>query len=97
MKKAFLLILVLIFSFSSIAFSEEPKRKQHVTTKEWRDAQTPENIIEIFRKGNENFFKGEWHDWDFIYELKKTSSGQYPMAVVLSCIDSRVPAEIILR
>jgi carbonic anhydrase len=71
--------------------------KQIVTTREWRDAQTPQSILETLQEGNAAFAKGEGKHWDYTHEAKQTASGQYPMAIVLSCIDSRAPAEIIFN
>lgn len=45
--------------------------------------------------GNERFMKNKNTDWDLPAQASKTASGQYPKAVVLACIDSRVPVEYI--
>ena len=47
------------------------------------------------KKGNERFRSGKMTDQDFLAQKRATASGQYPAAVILSCIDSRAPAEII--
>lgn len=64
-------------------------------TKEERDALTVDQVIERFRSGNERFRTHQRHHRDLIVELEKTKAGQSPAAVVLSCIDSRTPVEII--
>jgi len=64
-------------------------------TKEQRDRMTPAEIIEELKSGNQRFRTGKMTSRDYIKEQRSTASGQYPAAVVLGCIDSRVPAEIV--
>jgi len=65
-------------------------------TKDQRDKLTPDQIIEAMKKGNERFRSGKMSPQDFVAQKRATAAGQYPAAVILSCIDSRAPAEIIL-
>lgn len=55
----------------------------------------PREVIEILKSGNERFRKGQRINRDFGRQMEKTSAGQYPMAIVVSCIDSRAPAELL--
>lgn len=64
-------------------------------TKEQRDKMTPDEIIENFKQGNLRFRKGEMKQHNYISQKQASEQGQYPAAVILSCIDSRAPAEII--
>lgn len=64
-------------------------------SRERRDAMTPEHVINMLREGNERFRNGRMHSHDFREQKRATVSGQYPAAIILSCIDSRAPAEII--
>lgn len=61
-----------------------------------RDAMTPDQIIEMMKKGNQRFRSGKMKAHDYLAQKRSSASGQYPAAVILSCIDSRAPAEIIL-
>ncbi len=65
-------------------------------TKAQRDKMTPEQIIEVMRKGNERFRRGERKDRNYLREQRASAKGQYPAAVLLTCIDSRAPAEVIM-
>lgn len=65
-------------------------------SKEQREKMTPEEIIAYAQKGNERFRAGLRKNRDFLREQMTSAKGQHPAAVVLSCIDSRAPAEIIL-
>jgi len=65
-------------------------------TKAQRDKMTPEQIIEAMKEGNERFRRGERKNRNYLREQRASAKGQYPAAVLLSCIDSRAPAEVIM-
>jgi carbonic anhydrase len=65
-------------------------------TKDMRDNLTSDQIIETMKRGNERFRAGKMSSHDYLAQKRATIAGQYPAAVILSCIDSRAPAEIIL-
>lgn len=74
--------------------SEQPKPLvQEVLTKEQRDALTPDEIIQDFKEGNERFINNTLTTRDHSAQVRKSATGQFPKAVVLSCLDSRVPVE----
>ena len=64
--------------------------------KEKRDKMTPAEILAALKRGNKNFSKGLRTSRNYRNEQKATAKGQYPAAIVLSCIDSRAPAEVIM-
>ena len=66
------------------------------STRELKDRATPEQILEILREGNRRFHTGNRLSRDLGSQVYATAGEQNPMAVVLSCIDSRVPAELVL-
>jgi len=65
-------------------------------TKEERDKLTPDQVIDSMKAGNERFRSGKPQPHDYLAQKQATAAGQYPAAVILSCIDSRAPAEILL-
>lgn len=65
-------------------------------TKAERDAMTPEQIIAGLKQGNERFRSGKPQLHDYLAQKQASADGQFPSAVLLSCIDSRAPAEILL-
>ncbi len=65
-------------------------------TKEQRDKMTPDGIIQQMKAGNERFRSGKSQHRDLMREVQATAKGQYPAAIVLSCVDSRAPVELIL-
>jgi MFS superfamily sulfate permease-like transporter len=66
------------------------------STRELQDAVTPRQVLEILRQGNLRFANGRQLNRDYAKQIHATAGGQHPLAVVLSCIDSRTPAELIL-
>lgn len=58
-------------------------------------ALTPDIVLQDLLKGNDRFGKKEMELRDYQAQREDTIDGQYPKAVVLSCIDSRVPVETI--
>src|SRR5476651_1637945 len=58
-------------------------------------ALTPAQVLELLRLGNERFVSGKAARRDMLHDQRTTAAGQYPHAIILSCIDSRAPAEII--
>jgi carbonic anhydrase len=65
-------------------------------TKAQRDHMTPDEIIQLMKKGNERFRMGQKTTQDYRAQQRASAKGQYPAAVLLSCIDSRAPAETIM-
>jgi carbonic anhydrase len=65
-------------------------------TREQRDALSEDEIIARMRRGNERFRRGERKDRNYLKEQEASAKGQHPKAVILSCIDSRAPAEVIM-
>lgn len=64
-------------------------------TKETQANLTPTTAHEILMAGNKRFVANKMISRDLNAQVNATSAGQYPFAVVLSCIDSRVPAELV--
>ena len=65
-------------------------------SKAQREKMTPDDVIALMRKGNQRFRRGKESPHDYLAQQKASAKGQYPAAVILSCIDSRAPAETIM-
>ncbi|MEZ6096221.1 MAG: SulP family inorganic anion transporter [Pirellulaceae bacterium] len=65
------------------------------TSRDIQEKATPDQVLQILKDGNARFQKGETLTRNFGRQVDATKSGQFPLAVVLSCIDSRTPAEIV--
>ena len=68
-----------------------------VLTAEKQSKLTPDKVIEILKQGNEAFADNNLTVNNSIERVRDAVHGQYPEAVILSCIDSRVPVEDIFQ
>jgi len=64
-------------------------------TKEVQDSISPDKALEMLKEGNQRFLDNNELKRDLHFQVNITSEGQFPYAVVLSCIDSRVPVELV--
>ncbi len=58
-------------------------------------ALTPDEALQLLKDGNARFVAGESTERNLVEQQRETSRGQYPFAVVLSCLDSRSAPEIV--
>lgn len=63
--------------------------------KELQKGLKPSEVVKTLMLGNQRFSKNERAQRHLLDQVAETSHGQYPFAAVLSCIDSRVPVELI--
>jgi carbonic anhydrase/SulP family sulfate permease len=87
-------------SVSTVGFRERYQfedRLEYVdySTRELQEKLRPEQVVQILKEGNERFRSGRKLRRDLTRQVNATAGGQHPMAVVLSCIDSRTPSELI--
>lgn len=81
-------------SVSKSAESNMVFHHNHVLTKEEQDSLTPEMVLQEFKEGNNRFKNGNVTQREHTEEIRKNATdGQFPKAMVLSCLDSRVPVE----
>lgn len=66
-----------------------------VSTREVQASLTPAKVLALLREGNRRFVAGERLQRDLVRQVDATAGGQHPMAAILSCIDSRAPAELL--
>lgn len=64
-------------------------------TKEIQHHLTPEKALELLKKGNERFINNLRANRNLLQQVNETCNGQFPFAVILSCIDSRTSSELI--
>ena len=64
-------------------------------TKETQSIMTPEEALIVLKDGNSRFRTNVKLKRNLMEQVSETSDGQFPFAVILSCIDSRVPAELV--
>ncbi len=88
MKTISLLAIIATLSLTGCASSV-------VQTKQSQSSITPEKAISELREGNARFASGKSRHRDLLAQAKETSKGQYPIAAVLGCIDSRASNEVV--
>ncbi len=85
---------------SMVGFRSEYRFEDHIqyvdySTRDLQSAASPQQVLQILKDGHERFRCGRRLTRDLAGKVDATSIGQHPLAVVLSCIDSRAPAELI--
>ena len=85
---------------SLTGFEDQYKVRNHTEFVDYsnRDIQRslkPEEVLQLFRDGNERFRSGKRLTRDLTRQVGATADGQFPLAVILTCIDSRTPTELI--
>lgn len=80
-----------LYSISGCAVSAEIP----AMSKEAQQAMTPNQALLELKEGNQRFVSGKMLKRDLMNQVRETATGQFPFAVILGCIDSRSPPEII--
>jgi len=81
---------------NEVAFEEGPEFEgvlTEVLSQEEQAALSPDDVIAILKKGNIRFTNNNLTARDHSAQVRNSVDGQYPKAIVLSCIDSRIPVE----
>jgi carbonic anhydrase len=66
-----------------------------VQTRERQITLSPDDALKELKAGNERFLTQTMRNCDLLGQVRATAGGQYPFAVVIGCIDSRVPPELV--
>lgn len=66
----------------------------HIVDKARQDALTPDAALALLKEGNERFVANKPAAHELLRQVDETAGGQWPFAVILSCIDSRTSAEL---
>lgn len=85
--KTMLLSLTIVIAMTNVACAKSVDDNKSVIS--------GEQALEMLIKGNQRFVNNKSINRDLLAQVKKTSGGQTPFAAVVSCLDSRVPPEII--
>ena len=64
-------------------------------TKSLQDQISPDQAIDLLKKGNERFVSNLKVNRNLLQQVNETSDGQHPFAVIISCMDSRTSAELV--
>lgn len=86
---------LLLGALAGLAGCQATGSRAETLTADARAAMTPEMVLAALKAGNERYAAGESTTQDWLAQAEATASGQYPKAIVLGCLDSRVPAEVV--
>lgn len=78
---------------SVIPSTEQTVLREKVLTAEEQAALTPDMVIQSLKEGNNHFMNNNITSRDHSAMVRNAARAQYPKAVILSCLDSRVPVE----
>jgi len=92
---SFLATLAVLLAVGGGCSTSQPERQDLAAIKQRQTAATPAQVLEKLQSGNQRFASGQRVSRDMLHDQRVTAAGQYPLAVILSCIDSRAPAEFI--
>lgn len=109
MNKAILSVIIGVFFLTFISCNQTNEKTnpaevkntssselvKEVMTKQAQENMTPDEVLADLLAGNERYISGELISRDLPEQVVSTTNGQYPKAVILACIDSRVPVEYI--
>jgi carbonic anhydrase len=73
--------------------SDPQTRTDRVLTKNEQQALSPQQVLDLLTAGNKRFVEGDVTHRDHRAQIRAAVEGQWPKAVILSCLDSRVPVE----
>ena len=89
--KVLWLAMAVLFAITGAAHADSGA----ALTKEVQASITSGKALEMLKQGNQRFVSGQAEKRDFLAQVKQTSGGQFPFAAIVSCLDSRVPPEIV--
>lgn len=69
--------------------------KATTQTAQTQAAMTPARALQLLKAGNERFAESRMFDHDLPFERRATAAGQFPLAAIVGCIDSRASNELI--
>ena len=76
------------------AISENaPPLVERVLTQEEQEKLTPDEVLRLLQDGNRRFVSGTLTSRDHSKLVREAAKGQFPKAMILSCVDSRIPVE----
>jgi carbonic anhydrase len=96
-KKLFIVLIAVLLVILLLAWKKEQNNvvKQKPLTQERQQAKTPQDVLLRLKAGNQRFMQEDIKEANFSSILETSKGSQFPAAIILSCIDSRVPPEIV--
>jgi len=97
-RRRFIKGVITACSWGKVTFAQRTldEKARSSLSKGQRDQLTPDQVVDSLKRGNERFRGGQMISRDLASQKRSASQGQFPAALILGCIDSRAPAEIIM-
>ena len=99
-QRCLLVVCLMGFVLIGCTSNQEPAatnqlepRIETVLTQEEQNQLTPDEVLDMLKQGNQRFVSGTLTARDHSKQVRAAAAGQFPKAIVLSCVDSRVPVE----
>jgi carbonic anhydrase len=92
MRKLFGLVFLVLIALPGFGRADSHDATA-VMTQQQQQALSPDEVSALLRAGNGRFVSGDLTSRDHSAQVRAAASGQFPKAMVLSCVDSRVPVE----
>ena len=86
-------LFTLILISSTLQAEDSAPLVDRVLSQEEQAALTPEQVLTALKQGNHRFLSGEITSRDHSAQVRFAAKGQFPKAIALSCVDSRIPVE----
>jgi carbonic anhydrase len=88
------LSLGIVLASAVSAASDDPQPLvERVLTQEEQAKLTPDEVLGLLKAGNQRFVAGTLTSRDHSAQVRHAATGQFPKAMILSCVDSRIPVE----
>lgn len=84
-----------LLAATGIGIGCQSASRSDVLTASQQKALTPSEVVADLKAGNDRFVADRGTRFDYLEQVRATAAGQFPKAVVLSCLDSRVPPEVV--
>ena len=82
-------------SAATLAAGAQAQQSCEVFTSATQGAVTPDSALKMLKDGNDRFVAGTTRNCDLRKQVKETATQQSPIAMIVGCIDSRVPPEFV--
>ncbi len=92
MRKILGLMGLLVAAGAACSQSNAPV-VERVLTQQEQNALTPDEVLRYLKEGNQRFASGTVTSRDHSAQVRDAANGQFPKAIILSCVDSRIPVE----
>lgn len=89
------IMLAILLGFTTMVLAQNIQPHKNVMTATRQVEMTPQAVLQRLKDGNQRFVEGKMKNRDLLAQANATAGSQHPVAVVLSCLDSRTAPDIV--